>query len=455
MHIDPTNFNIHNYLNQTFSCSCGHTHTTNLREVLIEPGAVKSLPVLLKRHEVHFPMIVCDCNTYSAAGQLIAEILDKAGIRHTLCILKSKEVVPDESALGELLFAHHPQVDCIIAVGTGTLNDLCKFFSYHLNVPYLVVATAPSMDGFASMGAALISNNLKTTYNAHVPFAIIADVDILKNAPMQMITAGLGDILGKYTCLADWKLSHIVTGEYFCPVICEMVEQSIQQVVTNAQAVLKRDPDAVAAIMEALVLTGIAMSFVGNSRPASGSEHHISHYWEMRYLFDGRKPVLHGTKVGIGTVISCYLYSQIKDLDINFTQARSTVASFDFEQWQITMHRTFLQAADGVISLERKVGKNSVTSHAARIVIIEDLWPEIIKMIASSVPTTQSVMELLSSLGAPIFPEQIGIDKQMVVDSVVVAKEVRDRYTILQLLWDLGVAEQAGNSVVNWLAAQE
>lgn len=454
MKINPSQFTVEEYLHKEFDCECGRKHGTDLRDVVIESGAISRLPKLIAGAHCNFPMVVCDTRTMTAAGQCCIDALKSAEIKHILHIIAGDEIIPNEAVLGELLMAHRPQVDLLIAVGTGTINDLCKYLSYHLGIPYIVVATAPSMDGFASIGAALITDNLKTTYDTHVPIAIIGDVEVLKNAPMDMITAGLGDILGKYTCLTDWKLAKIVTHEYYCPVIAEMVEQSIQRVVANAGQVLQRDPFAITAIMEALVVVGVAMSFVGNSRPASGSEHHISHYWEMCFLFAGRKPVLHGTKVGIGTVLSCYLYNRLKVIEPNFDLARQSVIDFDYTQWEKEMHRTFLQAADGVIELEKKTDKNSVESHRARIEIIQREWPQIIRIIEESIPSTGEIIDMLSHLGAPTYPVQVGVDSKMVSDSVVVAKEVRDRYTILQLLWDLGLSRQEAENTALWMSEQ-
>lgn len=454
MKLQPNNFCISDYLHHTFDCDCGQQHSTALQEVVIQRGAIDSLPRLVANAGCHRVMVVCDRHTYEAAGRRVEQVLADGGISCLLHLLEAENVVPDEQVLGKLLMAHTPDIDLLVAVGTGTINDICKYLSHHLRLPYMVVASAPSMDGFASVGAALITDHLKTTYDTHVPLAIIGDVEVLKNAPMEMITAGLGDILGKYTCLADWKLAHIVTGEYYCPVIVQMVENSIQKVVDNAQKVLQRDEDAIAAIMEALVLTGIAMSFVGNSRPASGSEHHISHYWEMRFLFDGRTPVLHGTKVGIGAVLSCYLYSRLHQLKPDFAAARQIAQDFDYESWKAAMHRTFLQAADGVIALEQKTQKNGLEGHAKRLAVIEERWDDIVEMIAQSVPPTNVIIKLLAGLGAPVYPVQEQVDNQMVHDGILVAKEVRDRYTILQLLWDLGLAEQEADDVIGWLEQQ-
>lgn len=454
MKITPETMTITDYLGKAFDCNCGRTHQTQLQYIDISAGALYNVPALVRRLGASRPMVVCDCNTAPVAGDLLRQLLADAGLEVRFHCFPQQNLVPDEAALGELVMALPPQVDLLIAVGTGTLNDLCKYLSFQVKLPYIVVGTAPSMDGYASVGAALITANLKTTYDTHVPLAIVGDLNVLKAAPMEMISAGLADILGKYTCLVDWHLAHLVTGEYYCPQIVSMVRESIRRVVENAEGVQRRDPDAIAAVMEALILTGIAMSFVGNSRPASGSEHHISHFWEMRFLFEGRPAVLHGTKVGIGTVLCCQLYQLLRQRAPDFAHARAAATTFDRAAWEEKMNAVYLKAADGVIALEHKTGKNGVVAHAGRIAAIEQNWDAICGLIDNELPPTPQVAALLTSLDAPTLPAQLGIDHTTVADSIVAAKETRDRYTVLQLLWDLGLLDEAAEQAAAWLDKQ-
>ena len=173
-------------------------------------------------------------------------------------------------------------------MGSGVIQDLCKYVSYQAKLPYYIVATAPSMDGYASKGAAMIWDNMKVTYNAHVPEVIIGDVDVLKDAPMEMIQSGYGDILGKYSCLNDWKLSRVVNGEYFCRYVYDLTYEILCKTKDLGPKLLERDAAAIETLMEALVGVGIAMAYVGNSRPASGSEHHLSHFFEVTGIMNGK-----------------------------------------------------------------------------------------------------------------------------------------------------------------------
>ena len=441
------------YLNTDIECSCGRVHRLDMACIEISPGACARLPAICAGLGYGNVLLVCDRNTWRAAGQAAHDALRAAGARCAAHIFRSEALVPDERACGELMAAVTPGTDAIVAVGSGTLNDLCKYVSFKLGLPYIVYAAAPSMDGFASVGAALILDGLKTTIDTRPPIAIVADLDVLCAAPLPMISAGLADILGKYTCLIDWKLSHLVTGEYYCAEIAAMVETSLRKVVENAPRIAARDPRAIENVMHALVLTGIAMGFVGNSRPASGSEHHISHFWEMQFLFAGKPPVLHGTKVGIGAVAITRLYRLLRDMKIDFDRAAARMERFDRAVWEQEIRRVYEGAADGVIALEDRTGKNGREAHAARIAAMRAHWPEILAILDECLPRQQELESLLLSLDAPINPEQVGVNRRSLIDSILYAKEVRNRYTLLQLLWDLDLAEPMAQSLADYFAS--
>lgn len=446
-------YELSDLLNQTIVCDCGKEHSSKVQHVVIEEKAIKRVPELMSAHGYRKAFIICDANTWEAAGQEVEETVKAAGLGAVSCVLESRELVPDEYAVGYLMMNFDPSCDMVIGVGTGVLNDTSKFFSKQLGREYFIVATAPSMDGFASTGAALISSNLKTTYEAHVPQAIIGPVEILAQAPMEMISAGLADIMGKYTCLIDWNMARIVNGEYYCEWLEKLVRSSIKKVMDNAPHVKDRDHTAIANIMEALVVTGIAMEYAGNSRPASGAEHHLSHYWEMQFLFEGRKAVLHGTKVGIGTIAITYAYNKLKDMNIDFAAAKANVADYDFDAWCEYMKKAYGVSADSVIKLEKKVQKNGAEGRLRRINAVEEHWAEMRALIAELIPTVAQMEETLGGLGGAIRPAQVGIPQEMFYNSVCTAKEVRDRYTILQMLWDLGLIEDFAKEMTEYMYA--
>lgn len=434
-------FTISDYLKQPYSCSCNKTHRAAIREIILETGAIMKLPGLIRSNGFVKPFFLYDSTTYEIAGSLIDNILQGSGIVFSKYVLAEAEPVPDEKALASILIHYDPSCDLIIAVGSGTLNDLSRFISHKLKLPYIILATAPSMDGYASGVSPLIVNHTKTTFEAHAPFAILGDLNLLREAPGKMIAAGIGDILGKYNALCDWSLAHLILGEYHCPTLEGIVRKSLETVLRNMDGIKSRDPQAIHGIMEALVLSGIAMSFAGNSRPASGSEHHLAHYWEMRFLSQGKKPYLHGTFVGVATVAVLKAYELLKDASIDFKAARKKASAFSAGQWEADMIRYYGPAAPSVIRLEKESCKNAPDQVLARLAVIEDRWEDI-RAIIALLPSADYIRNILLSLSAPASPVDIGIDRQTFLESFLAAKELRNRYALLQLLYDLGLLKE-------------
>ena len=437
------------YLDTPLDCACGHTHYASLRCVSIRSGAVEDLPSILQKLGRSHPYLICDSVTRQIAGDRCMEILTQAGISACLHVLTHTEF--DEATLGELLIHKPADCDIAVAVGTGAINDMTRFFSFRLGIPFMTVATAAPMDGFASSIAALQVNHLKTTFDTQTPLAIVGDTDILSGAPYKMIAAGLGDLLGKSTCLCDWKLAHLITSEHICTPIVELVESCVHHVLEAAPLARERDPQVLGTIMEGLVLSGVAMSLYGNSRPASGCEHHMSHYWEMMFEQKGERPVPHGTQVGVGTVlvlkaVETFLAAGKPD----FNAARTAAARYDAAVWQKEIAQAYGPAAPGVIEMEQTAKKNETSGRLARIDAMEQHWDEI-EALLRGLPSSEYVASLLRELGSPATPAEIGVDKAMLRNTFLYCKEVRARYTILQLLWDLAVLEPVSQQVIDAL----
>jgi len=290
-------------------CSCGIIHDRCVDRIFRGNGVADDIsevisPVM-RNGNVH---LVSDVNTRFAAGEYIEKILNKSGFVTKKTVFDDLSLVPDERAIVRLLTEIDESADIVIAVGSGTINDLCRYVSFRLRIPYCIVATAPSMDGYTSSVSPLIIEKRKVTFPAVSPYAVFADYGIMLNAPDRLIRAGFGDIIGKMTSLADWRLSGEKTGEHFCEEIAGLVGKSIDLCVSNADGISMRNECAVEKLTEALILSGLAMGLEGNSRPASGSEHHMAHYWEMDALSRGEEHPLHGESVGAATVVIAEMY---------------------------------------------------------------------------------------------------------------------------------------------------
>lgn len=436
------------YLGKPFACSCGRTHSTGLEGCTVGAGILNSLVDYVEKYGFKKVYVACDEITYGIAGEKVMNILHDANIDAKAHVFTGGRFIPNEESLGKLMIDAPRDLDLVVAVGTGSINDMCRFFSYQMKVPYAIVATAAPMDGFASSGAALMVDNIKQTIPAQTPLFIIGDTDILCGAPARMISAGLGDLLGKFTCLNDWRISKIINDEYYCDTVVNLVKDCIDNVLKNADKAASRDPKVIGDIMEGLVLTGVAMSFVGNSRPAAGCEHHLNHYWEAIEIQNGQIPVLHGIEVGLAEVVILKMTEFLRESRPDFDAARAKAKQYDQAAWEAKMKEVYGTASDAIIELEHEAKKNEPEGRLKRIDKIEENWDEIVKLMDDYMPTSDRMIEILKSLDAPYFPSQVGFSDEMLYNALVYGKENRARYTMLSMMGDLGVLEDLANKVV-------
>lgn len=434
------------------ACDCGMRHSTDVRYLKIETGALHYLPEALCTLERKHPFVVCDANTYKAAGRQAAAILETEGIACRLFIFpeSGKRMEPDEAAMGSLALAFDPACDSIISVGSGVITDCCKVLAHCASIPQIAVATAPSMDGYASNSSSMIQNRLKVSlYNAS-PAAILCDIDVLKRAPEHMLLAGLGDMLAKYIALCEWRISNLVTGEYYCEHIADLMRRSVHKCMAAAQGLVRRESEAVGAVTEGLVLSGIAMAFAKVSRPASGLEHYFSHIWEMMALERGLPSALHGAQVGVGTAITLGLYDKIRTITPDRDLALATRKSFNQAQYEEEMRDIFGCGADTVIEAEQTCGhQNDALRHAARLDIITTRWPDILSIINEELPATEEVIGCMQALSMPIKPKDLGISAQDTRRAFIGSRMIRDKYLTSSMLWDLGLLHTYAEALEN------
>jgi glycerol-1-phosphate dehydrogenase [NAD(P)+] len=425
-----------------YPCPCGRRHGTRVRNVVAECGVLERLPDLLRERGAVRPFILEDANTAAAAGGRVAALLERAGIKPVRFAFPQASVEPDEASVGQAIFAFDRSCDFIVAVGTGTLNDIGKILARTAGLPLAIVATAPSMDGFASATSSMISNGLKVTIDSACPELVLADLDILSAAPERLLKAGLGDMLAKYVSICDWRIARIVTGEYYCEEIADLIRRSLAKCAGSAAGLFRREPGAAAAVFEGLVLSGMAMGFAGVSRPASGVEHYISHIWDMRSLALGAAGDLHGIQVGIGTVMALRAYDMLRNIRPDREKALAAAAAFRYGDWERVLRANLGAGAEGLVRNEAREGKYGAEAHAARLERIIAHWPEILAVIDEELPPAGEVERLMRSFGLPVSPAEIGIGGDEARFAFLASKDIRDKYVATRLLWDLGILEE-------------
>ena len=421
-------------------CSCGKVHTIAIDEVVIGSGAVKRLPEFVKKYGKK-PFVVADRNTYAAAGETVCALLKAAGIPYGSFVFKDKALEPDEHAVGAAFMHYDPSCDVIVGVGSGVINDICKILSNISGHPYIIVGTAPSMDGYASATSSMSRDGVKVSLPSRCADVIIGDTDILKTAPDHMLRSGLGDMLAKFVSIAEWRIAHIITGEYYCEEVAQLIRTAVKKCVDNAQGLLRREDAAIEAVFEGLVIGGVAMAYAGVSRPASGVEHYFSHVWDMRGLEFGTKVDLHGIQCAMATMKAVELYEQVMQLQPDYEKAKAYVERFDPEDWNCRLREFLGGAAEAMIELEKKEGKYRKDTHEARFLLIQKNWDAILEILRQELPAAESLRKLLDQVGISRDLNTIGVDTACAKQTFRATKDIRDKYVLSRLAWDLGILE--------------
>ncbi len=414
---------INSILNGVKCDKCGKMHDCSIKYIYIEKDACEHLRELCESFKSI--LIVADENTYGASGDKVACAL--AGKEYKSVIFSGKSVViPNEDAIKRVQ-KELDEVDLIIGIGSGVMQDLCKYVSHFAHIPYMVVATAPSMDGYASSGAAMILKGMKETVPASLPYAILADTEVLKNAPMDMIKAGYGDIIGKYSALNDWKLAKTVNNEYFCQYIYDVTYDMILKTLDTAKGLLERDENSVKILTEALMIVGIMMSFATSSRPASGSEHHLSHFFEITGIINNEEYFPHGIDVVYSTVVTSEIRERILKSDFP-----SKLFSMDRATYEKKMAEVYGVIASECIKLQDRIGNYT----RDRLPIYKEKEAEI-RGILNEMPSPDEIVKMLeiAEIDLSEFYKLYGKDK---IDTAIhYAKDLKDRYTVLWMYYDL------------------
>ncbi len=439
--IDFSNFSTEELLTPGgFDCDCGLHHEAPIKYLKIGAGAVKGIPEALKALGAKKPFIVCDLNTKAAAWNFVEPVLRENGIDYSLyCFNTTKRLEPNEEVMGAITFAFDKSCDVVLALGSGVINDNCKIIADIAGIPSMVVGTAPSMDGYASNSSCMVIGGLKISLYHGMPAAIIADTDIMKDAPMRMLWAGLGDMLAKYIAICEWRIASIVFGDHYCEKIACLVRRSLEKVANAADKLADRDPQVVGDVAEGLILSGIAMCFETTSRPASGLEHYFSHMLEMMALERGEDSDLHGIQVGVGCYLTFKLYEQIRKITPDREKALQFMRSFDDARWQAETRRVFGSVGDTIIATAQKEGRNDPKKHAERVELIISHWDEIQRIIAEELPTFENIMKIMTVSGMPIRPAELGVSDEDVRDALAASRDIRNKYLSSSMLWDLGL----------------
>ena len=413
-------FDLQKIKDEFSNCDCSMQHQTALKDVVIGSGITIDAGNILKRNGFGKNLLlVADKNTLTASDGILSALKDFCVQLKIYDNLRQASVEQVQVIKGLL-----EKNDGVIAVGTGSIHDICRKASKELNKPLCLFATAPSMDGFASYNAPLTNGNFKITYDAKAPEVIIADTKILASAPTELKSAGFGDMIGKYIGLIDWQVSALITGEYYCKKVADLTRQATDRIMALADQITSDDEQSASAVFEALLLTGMGMSFVKSSRPASGTEHILSHFWECKKLLEGKLSDFHGKKVGVATLLIMKEYQQIYNKKLVGVHKEKV-------DWQ-DVYAHYGELKDEVIKLNTP---DTITDNID-LDLVKEKWEEIRQIIAS-VPSLEEMKSLMKRAGCATTCEEIGVSAQLEQEGLKYHPYMRRRMSLKRLSYML------------------
>ena len=423
---------------------------TDTKACVVGPGAADGAAAMFR---ALFPsagkaVVVEDPRTKAVAGDGVVARLRGAGVE-----VAEYVVNPDGSdfhatyaKVEEVREAIRASGAVAVAVGSGTLNDLTKRASEELGLRYMVVGTAASMDGYTAYGAAITKDGMKQTLSCKAPLGCIVDSAVAAAAPREMTASGYADLIAKIPAGADWMLADAIGSEAIHPLAWRLVQEPLRAAIANPSGCASGDEREVRKLCEGLVMSGFAMQAMGSSRPASGTEHQVSHYWDMEDLAFGGKSVSHGFKVGIGTLFSTktlefLLRRDLSKLDVE-KAAQSWPATFD------ALKATFPAVyGDRPAHIRRAEGEMSKKYSAPgrlreELSMFKRVWPELSERLRAQLMPFDEVRENLRLAGAPYEPEMVGVTRRRFRDTCRGVPYMRNRYFGLDLVERLGLMDE-------------
>ena len=401
-------------------CGCGKEHKIMVKDIIIESEAIKKLSMIMEKEGFKNITIICDENTYAAAGEEIKEIIPKGKFIN----LKSENLHANEIAVQNVYECLSVENDVLIALGSGTIHDITRYVAYNKDIPFISVPTAASVDGFVSTVAAMTWRGYKKTFTAVSPIYVVADTDIFKEAPYRLTASGVSDLIGKYTALVDWKISSIVIGEYICNKVCNMEIDAVNKLCECVDDLVLGKSEAYEQLMYALILSGLAMQIIGNSRPASGAEHHMSHLWEMEVI-NKHLDAYHGEKVSVGLILVMEEYKKIKK---SIENGRCRVKKYyGLEEDMIKEVFKSREMYDSIM----KENTPDPLLNVNKVILQNRL--ESIAEILEKLPTLDFVKNTLKRAKAVTTLEEIGLSNDVKQNSIRVLPYVRNRLTLMRI----------------------
>ena len=422
-------------------CNCGSPHNQPTQDIYVGNDLLGRMPYYLDRRGMgRHGVLVADDITWALAGQKLLAIMQQADFDVIPCVIhRADEMEPDERACGEVLLTMQAETDFLISVGSGSITDSTRIVAMRTGKRFVCVGTAPSMDGYTSVVAPLLLRGVKIHRAAVCPEIIVCDLAILRSAPLKMVISGVGDVLGKYIANVDWRIGQIINDETYCPVCGAIVTDAVNKLMDNIESIKQRSEAGIRILIEALLLAGVTIMIIGHTRAVASIEHNIVHYWDMMKLLDQQKQPSHGTAVGVSTLLVWPIYTRfveenLDNLDLEDIKQRR-MSRAQREKWLLDSYQ---EVAAKEIMRENQGDFLEWSEQERRIRTAQRRFDELIDVIAQ-LPALERIQKAMQELGAPMLPDDIGIEPALLRRSLFAGKDYRTRYSLFKLLDECGL----------------
>ena len=430
------------------SCGCEFSHVMPQMDIYIREGLIDSCADCVIAADLgKSVVIVCDANTYKAAADTVQKRLAAAGFDVRLCMLPGDEIEPT-TEMADIICAKAADVDFLMSVGSGVITDLTRRSAFLTEKPFAVFGTAASMDGYTSITSSMMIDGTKISKYGNAARLLMFDPKVLASAPLAMQAAGVGDVLAKYNVLVDWKLGNAVTGEIFCPLCEQLLLIALDRCSSSVEEISQRTTKGCDALIESLIIAGLTVLIVGNTRPVASGEHNMSHYWDMTQLAYGGSCPSHGVSVGIGLVYSLIMHDFLRSADMTKVDyAKIEAARLTREQ----RRQWFLDIYPPGVG-EEVMNMNTdwylAGEEQKRRVEALQAYHEQYKRDCGMLPGYRDIIGLLKRFGVPTSAKKAGIDQSRLEKTLLCAGDFRKRYSIAEALRELGLLRECVDRIL-------
>ena len=422
-------------------CGCACDHHQVDKDIYVGRGLIARVPEFIRRRGLGIHcVLVADDNTYRVAGADVEKALCAAGFAVIPCVIDRKgDVLPGDGACGEVLLSIMRDTEFLIAVGSGSITDTTRINAERTGLPFVSVGTAPSMDGYTSAVAPLLHRGVKIQRPAKCPEIIVCDLDVLATAPMEMIASGVGDVLGKYIAKVDWQIGHIINGEPYCPVCAELVTNALNALIGNVDEIAQRTEKGMRILIEALLLAGVTILIIDNTRAVASIEHNIAQYWEMILVQQGVRPPMHGASVGVATRLVWPFYQRfagenLTKLDLKAIK-EGRMSREKRERWMLHAYGE----DGGRLIMRENPGDFLSWEEQERRIRAAQAHMEELRQVIGEMPPMERIDHTMRVLGAEMTPEDERIPSDLLRRSMWCGKDYRTRYTLLKTIDECGL----------------